>query len=93
MRVSRSGKIIAGGRSGPNTWVRFAEKRAERKLQQEDVAARLGVVESAVSAWEQGKYLPAKRHWLKIEELLGIPLADIAEYATTFSTPENNSHL
>jgi len=93
MRVSRNGTIIEGGRSCNNPWLLFVEARQTHKLQQDEVAEQIGVHPMAISAWERRKYPPARRHWDKIEKVLGIPKTDIATHAAGFSLPNNNSDL
>jgi transcriptional regulator with XRE-family HTH domain len=49
---------------------RLAEVRADTGLSQEDVAAALGVTQSAVSRWETGDTAPRARRAAELVELL-----------------------
>ena len=45
---------------------------------QETLARRLGVGQPAVSAWDRGERLPRRRYILRLAELVGISVEQIA---------------
>jgi ribosome-binding protein aMBF1 (putative translation factor) len=55
------------------------ESRLARQLSQEQLGQALGVNALTVSRWEQGAFLPRRKHWPKIKEVLGVELAVTAE--------------
>ncbi len=52
--------------------------RRERGWLQADVAEHLGVHRSAVSIWERGVYLPEPRTLLRLGDLFGVRVEEIA---------------
>jgi len=52
--------------------------REERGWTQESLARRLGVGQSAVSAWERAERVPRQRYLLRLAELFDISVEDIA---------------
>lgn len=54
-------------------------RREELKLSQGEIAARVGVRAMTVSRWERGNNLPNKKHWPKIEEVMGITPSRLVE--------------
>ena len=52
----------------------IARARQRKGWKQTELAARVGVHETSVVAWETGRHFP-RRHLVKIEEALGIDLA------------------
>jgi len=51
--------------------------REERGWTQETLARRLGVGQTAVSAWERGERVPRQRSILRLADLFGVPVAVI----------------
>jgi transcriptional regulator with XRE-family HTH domain len=51
-------------------WLALTEARKRVKLRQEDVAAKLGVEQSAVSRWETGRSLPETETLIRLAVLL-----------------------
>lgn len=53
------------------------EMRESVHLQQEDVARRLNVDQSAVSKWENGKARPCRKYHAKLAKLYGVSVDDL----------------
>jgi len=49
---------------------------------QESLGAKVGVDGMTISRWERGESLPQKRNWPKLEEVTGIPIAEIIAAGT-----------
>lgn len=54
-------------------------KRLEAGLSQEQLALEIGVFQSTVSAWEQGKSKPQPKNLKKIAEACGCTVKEILE--------------
>lgn len=53
------------------------EMRENVRLQQEDVARRLKVDQSAVSKWENGKARPCRKYHAKLAKLYGVTVDEL----------------
>ena len=53
------------------------QKRLEAGLSQEQLALKIGVFQSTVSAWEKGKSTPQPKNLKKIAEACGCTVADV----------------
>lgn len=62
---------------------RIREARKQAGIKQTDLCARLGISQSALSGWENGKYEPGSASWLSLSEALGVPV----DYLMGGSTP------
>lgn len=51
---------------------RIKECRKKRDIIQTDLAARLGLTQSGLSLWENGKADPGQEGWLKLSEILDV---------------------
>lgn len=51
---------------------RIREARKQAGIKQTDLCARLGISQSALSGWENGKYEPGSSGWLGLSEALGV---------------------
>lgn len=59
------------------------QKRREKlELTQEELGAQLGVKGMTVSRWERGESLPRRKVWTKLQEITGLPIAEIIAPAT-----------
>lgn len=52
-------------------------RRKELNLTQEELGALLGVEGMTVSRWERGESLPRRKVWPRLEEVTGLPIAEI----------------
>ena len=59
--------------------ISIKRKRLEAGLSQEKLALEIGVFQSTVSAWEQGKSTPQPKNLKKIAEACGCSVAEILE--------------
>lgn len=53
----------------------IARARQRKRWTQAELGSRIGVGRDAVSGWENGKYLPRRRHLWEIEQALGVDLS------------------
>lgn len=53
------------------------ERRVARGLSQLELAGRLGVKQQSVSRWEAGESLPRAQTFVRLAEVLGVPLDDL----------------
>lgn len=53
------------------------KRREELNLTQDELAAQLGVKGMTVSRWERGESLPRRKVWPKLQEITGVPIADL----------------
>ena len=61
---------------------KLKELRKKLNLYQSDVAERLGVVQSTVSAWETGKSYPRRKLFLKLAEIYNCTIGDLFDNTT-----------
>lgn len=62
--------------------IRLAEKRRERKMTQAELAARVGVSQRAIAAYELRERRPSVETAKRLGEILGYPWAEIFEEGT-----------
>lgn len=55
---------------------RLVDARRKRGLRQSTIAKILGVRQGVVWRWETGERYPSDRYWYRLEELLGIAVAE-----------------
>lgn len=74
-------------------------KRLAAGLTQQNIAAALGVSQSAVAKWDAGRCKPAPANYPKLAALLGLPadevvrlFAEQATAATATATAETANH-
>lgn len=51
--------------------------RRQKKLNQTELAERIGVTQKTVSKWEIGVYRPDREHIKKLSEVLECPIEDL----------------
>ncbi|MBP3672959.1 MAG: helix-turn-helix domain-containing protein [Oscillospiraceae bacterium] len=61
---------------------RLKQMRKEKKLSQEDLAARLSVVRQTISKWEKGFSAPDADMLLKLAEVLDVPVIELLDENT-----------
>ena len=59
--------------------ISIKRKRLEAGLSQEKLALEIGVFQSTVSAWEQGKSTPQPKNLKRISEALNCSVADLLD--------------
>lgn len=59
------------------------DKRLNLHMTQEELAEKVGVVQSAISAWESGESKPRSELLPKIAEILGCTIDDLFRDAQT----------
>lgn len=57
--------------------LRIRELREERGITQEELALMLEVGQSAVSHWERGKVVPARKYLPKLAQALGVTIKEL----------------
>ena len=55
----------------------FTEIRKGRQLTQQNLAKRLGVGQSTVAMWENGKSVPSMKNLLKLSNILEVSVSDL----------------
>lgn len=53
------------------------EARLAKRLSQDKLAAKVGIVQSAISNWEAGRRLKVTRHYIRIAKALGVTVDDL----------------
>lgn len=66
------------------------QKREEKELSRLDLALQIGVSESAISAWEGGRYLPS-RNMETLANALGVEVEELAVMATGYHKPNGKA--
>lgn len=56
--------------------------RVTKRINQEEVAKRLGVTQALVSQWERGYRQPGSTHRAKLAKMLGVKVRDLFEAAS-----------
>ena len=56
---------------------RLKDLRERKKLKQEDLAERLGVVQSTISMWETGNALPRSETLKRLAKILGCTIDEL----------------
>ena len=71
--------------------------RKMRSLTQEDLAEQIGVTRQAVAKWESGETLPDLDKSMRLAEILGVSLDDLANYEPAdhmgMGVPPRGKHL
>lgn len=52
-------------------------KRLSKRYSQQQLALKMGVDKTTISAWERDVRFPKEEHLLQISECLGLPLMDL----------------
>lgn len=69
------------------------EMRANKCIQQIDVAKKLGVEQAAVSKWESGKAYPTPGRIVELAKLYGVSEGDIISAITAEKEGRNNDAI
>lgn len=68
--------------------LRIKDLRIKKRLTQDEVAGKLGIVKATVSAWENGISSPSIDKLIKLSDILGVTVNDLTGNMEIIDLPE-----